>query len=376
MGVTISGPEARSVALRMTVPRESAARATGAGAHRINTIDALRGLASLSVCWFHLTNGNPRFLSGGALWWSGHYGWLGVSAFFVISGFIIPYALYTSGYATNDYGRFVARRIMRLDPPYLLSIAVVVLLAYLGSIAPGYSGDVVSVSWAQIASHIGFITAFTNYRWLNPVYWSLAIEFQYYLLVGLAFPLIVHQNRQIRWVALVGMITLSAMVRSPYLLWHYMPLFALGILAFWFRVGLASRLTVAASALAIAATSPGLSGVVAVAGVTVAVVIAADRLSSAPLTGLGAISYSLYLTHVPIGGRIVNLGSRVAETMPEKALVVLVALATSVLAAAAFHQCVELPCQRWASSVRFKGRLPAPPEPLFRQAPNVNRVSA
>lgn len=50
---------------------------------KFHHLDALRGLASLAVCWFHLT------LSEALPAWlrlSGAYGWLGVEVFFVISG--------------------------------------------------------------------------------------------------------------------------------------------------------------------------------------------------------------------------------------------------------------------------------------------------
>jgi peptidoglycan/LPS O-acetylase OafA/YrhL len=59
---------------------------------RIVTVDALRGVASLSVAWFHLTQPNPA-LAPGIIKSSGAYGWLGVHIFFVISGFVIPYSL-------------------------------------------------------------------------------------------------------------------------------------------------------------------------------------------------------------------------------------------------------------------------------------------
>src|SRR5689334_14543570 len=94
------------------------------GQPRISTVDSLRGIASLAVCWFHLTNGNPSFLTGGPLKSSGTYGWLGVEMFFVISGFVIPYSLHKAGYDLKSFGTFVAKRIIRLDPPYLVSIVI------------------------------------------------------------------------------------------------------------------------------------------------------------------------------------------------------------------------------------------------------------
>ena len=57
------------------------------------------------------------------------WGWAGVEVFFVISGFIIPFTLWQSGYRLKNYARFILKRIIRLDPPYLLSILLAIALA-------------------------------------------------------------------------------------------------------------------------------------------------------------------------------------------------------------------------------------------------------
>ena len=58
---------------------------------RLPTLDALRGVASLAVMWFHFTL--QPYLSNDAIRRSGKYGWLGVEVFFVVSGFVIPYTM-------------------------------------------------------------------------------------------------------------------------------------------------------------------------------------------------------------------------------------------------------------------------------------------
>jgi hypothetical protein len=52
---------------------------------RLSSIHALRGVASLSVAWFHLTN----TYSWGPARYSGDYGWLGVDAFFFVFVFFL-----------------------------------------------------------------------------------------------------------------------------------------------------------------------------------------------------------------------------------------------------------------------------------------------
>jgi hypothetical protein len=62
---------------------------------RVLSVEGLRGIASLSVAWFHLTN----TYQWGIVRASGSWCWLGVEAFFVIFGFVIPYALWMSARA-------------------------------------------------------------------------------------------------------------------------------------------------------------------------------------------------------------------------------------------------------------------------------------
>src|SRR5262245_16881681 len=104
---------------------------------RIEGLDFLRGLASLAVCWFHLTHFHynvPDRHGYALLRKTGAYGWLGVEVFFVISGFVIPSSLYRARYRIRDFFTYLARRIVRLDPPYLAAIAVMLAMAYVSSL--------------------------------------------------------------------------------------------------------------------------------------------------------------------------------------------------------------------------------------------------
>lgn len=56
---------------------------------RNQVVDALRAVAALWVCLYHFTGGVGI----------GAFGYLGVTVFFVISGFIVPYSMLQGGYA-------------------------------------------------------------------------------------------------------------------------------------------------------------------------------------------------------------------------------------------------------------------------------------
>jgi peptidoglycan/LPS O-acetylase OafA/YrhL len=75
-----------------------------------------------------------------------------------------------------------------------------------------------------------------------------------------------------------------------------------------------------------------------------------------PLVWLGTISYSLYLLHVPIGGRVMNFLERFSEFGFVQLLSVPLALAVSLFVAWIFFLLVEKPShdlsQKITSSVR------------------------
>jgi peptidoglycan/LPS O-acetylase OafA/YrhL len=60
------------------------------------------------------------------------------------------------------------------------------------------------------------------------------------------------------------------------------------------------------------------------------------------------ISYSLYLVHVPIGGRIINLAGRLPESIEYRYPAIVVAFIVSIFGAYLFWRIVELPSQRWS----------------------------
>jgi hypothetical protein len=157
---------------------------------RNDTVDALRGFAAVAVCFFHFTLGTSHFVDVSILRGVGSYGWLGVEVFFVISGFIVPYAMTNARYSLDQWPRFVAKRLIRLEPPYLVSIAVVIVLSLASSIATGFRRPAVDVTLSQLADHFGYLNGYLGLPWLNSVYWSLAIEF-HYVLIGITLPALI-----------------------------------------------------------------------------------------------------------------------------------------------------------------------------------------
>jgi peptidoglycan/LPS O-acetylase OafA/YrhL len=157
---------------------------------------------------------------------------------------------------------------------------------------------------------------------------------------------------------LVGMLLFKpAVPDAGHLVFNWISLFLLGIVTFQFRAGLQSRgeyLTWVAGLGAVAWFMNGAP--VAVTGTVTALLIAFVELRNRVLAFFGTISYSLYLTHVPVGGRVDNLLGRFANTPVERVLVVFLAMAVAVAFAAGFYWLVERPAVRWAASFSYRAR--------------------
>lgn len=160
---------------------------------RLNSIDVLRGVAALAVVATHIphhTHGGWRqhpFVFPGFLI---DYGWLGVPLFVVISGFCIHLraAKYKLTSASFSWRRFWVRRFYRLYPPYLAAIGFSLLFAvYLHDaydVAQAWPGD--------LLTHLALVHNLTEYAGGlgNGSFWSLGMEEQLYLLYALLLVLV------------------------------------------------------------------------------------------------------------------------------------------------------------------------------------------
>lgn len=178
-------------------------------------LDGLRGLAVVAVVCFH---GNWAWMSGG---------WLGVSLFFTLSGFLITSLLLTERAATHSISlkAFWTRRFRRLLPAAWLTLAVVLAVVW-------WSGDAAQASTTRL-DVVAALAQVANWRFLisgasyaalfrspSPVlhFWSLAIEEQFYLLFPLLVAWVVVATRGIlRLLTIVLCLGLAASWSAPML---------------------------------------------------------------------------------------------------------------------------------------------------------------
>ena len=319
---------------------------------RIGVINALRAFAAIFVAWGHFVAGQGKYLS-----LSGKYGYLGVHIFFVISGFVIPWSLYRSRYALRDYPRFLLKRNVRLYPPYLASIAVTVLATNF-IMAPLLHLPRLTVTAQSLLLHFAYLNDLAHVPWINVVYWTLAIEFQWYLLVGLMFPLLVTRNRLARFAGLAGMMLAYFAVGNDRLIFHSIPIFLVGVFVFQYRVGLIDlRAMLGLIAVMVLAMIGPIGWIVAGVSVTTGMLIAFSTFHNPAADRVGDVSYSLYLLHLPIGVTLIGCLSRWLPYSGSYMIVLdIVGLAACGLVAWIMYQLIEKPSQEMSSAIRFTRR--------------------
>lgn len=331
-------------------------------AKEIPAIGLLRGIASAMVCYFHMALGNPKFLPPESIVrQAGTWGWAGVQIFFIISGFVIPYSMYVNNYSMEKIWLFLKKRIIRIEPPYLISIALVLLLNYLSTLFPFYRGKPFEMDWANIASHIAYLNVFTGQKWLQDIYWTLAIEFQYYLLIAVVYGMVVSKNFYLRIVFYVCFLALM-FLKLPLntFIATYTCYFMFGILLFQYYC----RIIKIGEFLILSLLCCGLvfhliGWQLVLLSILSLCIIMFVKTVPAFLTFLGTISYSLYLVHTPIGGRINNIAVILIDDTRIREVVVFISFAVSIFAAWLFYHAVEKRFKKLSASVNYKPGSPA-----------------
>lgn len=313
----------------------------------------LRGAAALAVAWHHVTDFERVAVAGSALQRSGSYGGLGIDVFFVISGFIIPLTLDRSGYQLRDYGRFVLKRVLRIDPPYLTAIALM-LIAWRAS---GWLGlpaiNPNPVTRIQLLLHLGYLPSYFGYPWILGAAWTLAIEFQYYVCAGLIFPLM--QNSKRFWLVIAPILAvLSLAATSGQTIVAWVPLFLAGIAAFHLyttRIRRAEFFFILGVLSVQVAFLMGVPEAIVTAATACAIVFGKE--GPKPLVWLGIISYPLYLMYGIFGRASLYILNRYLPFVPLW-LLTFISLGVAIGAAVIMHVLVEQAAQRWSKSVSYR----------------------
>ncbi len=369
------------------MPAEREARVGDAPRELARPLTSLRFLAALWVLLHHaLPQGGPGSLSAAL----GGSGWLGVSLFFVLSGFLLTVRYAPDGRLRGTRRDFWLERVARLAPTYALAL----LFALPLFLRDARVQDLDAGRVASIAASV--LTVQQAWRpelacqWDCPA-WSLSVEAWFYLgfpvaiallgawlmrsrlrgsallLLGLGasaamFPWL--EGRGVGWA--LPVYSLSPLARWPEflagiglagLLREWRPrtavpgalLFGTGIA--WLSASVAWHERIAASGMHLLPISlPGF--VLLVAGCWALRGHAAAGLDSAALVLLGEASYALYLFHAPLHGYLLAIANRVIGRGYDHSWHLFAAyLATAVGLSILLHKRFELP---WRARLRHR----------------------
>ena len=319
-------------------------------------LDVLRALAALVVCLFHF-----NYRNGGTLSAAFEYGHYGVEVFFVISGFVIPLAMSWSKFKYSDTPNFLLRRFIRLYPVFAIVAVANVILATYGSPLLGYGGDSPDLTWTRALANFTLTCNLVGESWYLPVFWTLAIEAQYYFLIALSFPLLIHEKNWVKIGTLLLWIVPSYFVGYGETVFTWTAFFSIGILVFLKQqkhiTGTIFWPLLLLAVFTHTETRNLTSGLIGVS--TALCVLYCPPLKMKWLVKLGAVSYSLYLLHLAFGGAVlIHL-----RNLPEKyqwintqPVGIILSLLVSIGASLLFYKYTELPIHNFARKFKTRAR--------------------
>lgn len=317
----------------------------------LQSLNILRGLAALMVCLCHFgealkSNNQPNILFE----FLHLYGKFGVHIFFVISGFVIPLSFYYGNYSISNYFRFLYKRLLRLQPPYLLAVALTLIIMLV-------SYKLRHVLFPETVSSIIATCFYFHVPADNPVFWTLAVEAQYYIFIGLFYALAI-KFPKISIGLLIPILAILAMV--PFVhnivsLFSYLIFFLIGTVGFFIynKIGnLLINYLIVIALFVFSFFNYELAAVI-LSLFTFLVILYFKKSLPVQFQFFGTISYSLYLIHFPIGVKLINLLKFHVNTSLYYLLLLLV-LAITVLISWLFSRFVENPSETLSRKIRYK----------------------
>ncbi len=317
------------------------------------TIHLLRGIAATLVCLFHFTGyeefRGQLFPTDSFIYQMGRFGVNGVFIFFVISGFVIPLAMSKDRFQLKYLHRFLWRRCIRIEIPYLVSILLVISVGILFALK---NHTPFHFNIAQFLYHIVYVIPFTSYEWYNIIYWTLAIEFQFYITIGLLYYFLSSDKKIVMIIALLLFGALGMIITDNRLVFHYSPIFLQGIILFLIKTEKINP-KIGSFLLSLFIIQTAYFHSIEISVFTTATLMAIHFLdiNRSYTNRFGDISYSLYLTHGLVGGNLLYLLSRYVTTDFGKILLVIAAIFASLVFSYLYWWLIERPAKRLSGKV-------------------------
>ncbi|NOJ48702.1 acyltransferase family protein [Bradyrhizobium archetypum] len=311
-----------------------------------------------------------------------------VDLFFVVSGFVIARQYFGRVNDAASIGRFLWRRLARIYPLHLATLAFYVALAGALHFGAARTDNPARYPLSDLPAQFLLLHAFVGERLtFNFPSWSLSAEMFCYLLFP-AVALIAHRRKE----AVIALVALAALANSvwvatagttPWADWinqggafRALPAFSLGIACHLFRDRIARWPTIRgalaaslAAFIVLGSLLPTMTALLAIYAIAMLAVQADCAGRETLLSRLGfarwsSLTYSCYMLHIPVATVIITFGSRLFSLSPNERLILApVAIIVLALASVVSLRTFETPLRRYLTEAydRRATRLePAP----------------
>ena len=328
--------------------------------NQIPILDNLRAVAAWAVCLYHFICTTVGFVNNSSITFDLFYfGRFGVNLFFIISGLVIPWSLYHSNYKIKYFFKYFLKRLIRLEPPYIISIIIILCIVFIKKYNPTYNDVVVLITCKQVLFHIGYLIPWSKdltLNWLNNVYWTLAIEFQYYIVIGVLYFLFISKKGYLRFLTYILIIGAKFVVPLTDFLPYWFSFFGIGILIFLYKINHVdvTELIIGSLIFTLDIFIFNEKNAALVTIISELSILLLFNRTNKILAWLGTFSYSVYLMHAIIGMATVNVLSHCATNSWEKFGVVVAGLITTVCSGYAMYIFVEKPSKKLSGILVFR----------------------
>ena len=355
-------------------------------------IDGLRFLAIAGVVLFHMW-GEVGARNGMGVHAEARYmlldsaignGDRGVRLFFVISGLVLalPFARhFLAGGRPVDLGKYFMRRLTRLEPPYIVSVLlfVVLLLLYTRTVQPHLFEHTLATLLYVHGLTYGEMSP------VNMVSWSLEVEVQFYIIAPLIMQLFRIPNKTVRRLTFLVLIALciplqlvaQTSARLYTSLLRFLAYFLAGLLTadyfvldlpMWLENSAWDLIALLCMAFAIAVPHDSAMAHNVLPLVFAALCLAAMRgpilrsfVSKPWVAVIGGMCYSIYLMHMTAIAIVFKVSRKLIDTRLDFLGIFLIQafvfIPCILLAGGAFYVLLERPCMDPAWPQKLTARL-------------------
>ena len=324
---------------------------------KILILDTLRGICAFIVALYHFLHFENQH---GALVEPGNkvlsavdpfiHG--SICIFFIISSYVMYLHLERNDYSLKLFLPFLGKRIVRLMIPMLACVALILAI---NASFQWYLGEPIAFSFPQLLANITLTANLVGEDWYNPIFWTLSVEFQFYILLGLGF-LLIRKNPFIALLLLVGVcIGINYFYDTRGSITEFGSYFIIGIALALFHAKQFSAtqllLIIVLGSIDFFLNQALFYYVIPLVSIPIILFV---NFQSKFLQFLGETSYSFYLIHGLLGNWFLYFTLRYMDQTWQKILLLIGAFIVAYLGSHIFYLLIEKPSLKVVKQIHYK----------------------